>query len=95
MLLKYFYDDQLAQASYMVGCAKTGEALVVDPMRDITPYLAAAQREGLRITHITETHIHADFVSGCRELAATTGATMYLSDEGDADWKYGYANAPT
>ena len=94
MLLKYFYDDQLAQASYMVGCAKTGEALVVDPMRDITPYLAAAQREGLRITHITETHIHADFVSGCRELAAATGATMYLSDEGDADWKYGYANAP-
>lgn len=67
--------------------------MVVDPMRDITPYLAVAQREGLRITHITETHIHADFVSGSCELAAATGATMYLSDEGDADWKYGYADA--
>lgn len=91
MLLKYFYDQRLAQASYMVGCAKTGEALVVDPMRDIEPYLNAAAENGLRITHITETHIHADFVSGARELAAATGGRLYLSDEGDADWKYGYA----
>ena len=91
MLLKYFYDEKLAQASYMVGCAATGEALVVDPMRDITPYLEAAEAEGLKITHITETHIHADFVSGSRELAAETGGQLYLSDEGDADWKYAYA----
>ncbi|MCB0047514.1 MAG: MBL fold metallo-hydrolase [Caldilineaceae bacterium] len=91
MLLRYFYDDKLAQASYMVGCAATGEALVVDPARNVTPYLRAAEKEGLRITHVTETHIHADFVSGSRELAATTGATIYLSDEGDADWKYAYA----
>jgi len=91
MLLKYFYDQRLAQASYMVGCAKTGEALVVDPMRDIEPYLRAAAENGLRITHITETHIHADFVSGARELAAATGGRLYLSDEGDADWKYAYA----
>lgn len=60
MLLRYFYDDRLAQASYMVGCARTGEALIVDPMRYIQPYLDAAQKEGLRITHIAETHIHAD-----------------------------------
>ncbi|HEU4697867.1 MAG TPA: MBL fold metallo-hydrolase [Gemmatimonadales bacterium] len=91
MLLKRFYDTNLAQASYLVGCAATGEALVVDPNRDIAQYLRAAEAEGLRITHITETHIHADFVSGARELAARTGATLYLSDEGDADWKYGYA----
>jgi glyoxylase-like metal-dependent hydrolase (beta-lactamase superfamily II) len=70
MLLKYFYDETLAQASYLIGCARTGEALVVDPMRDVEPYLAAAAKEGLRITHVTETHIHADFVSGVRELAA-------------------------
>lgn len=89
MLLKYFYDKTLAQASYMVGCAATGEALVVDAARDISPYLQTAQAEGLRITHVTETHIHADFVSGSRELAAATGATLYLSDEGDANWKYG------
>ncbi len=94
MLLKYFYDEKLAQASYLVGCAKTGEALVIDPMRNVTPYLRAAEKEGLRITHVTETHIHADFVSGSRELSAATGATMYLSDMGDAEWKYGYADDP-
>jgi hydroxyacylglutathione hydrolase len=94
MLLKYFYDEQLAQASYLVGCAATGEALVVDPMRDVEPYLALAAKEGLRITHVTETHIHADFVSGSRELAARTGATIYLSDMGPAEWKYAYAHEP-
>jgi hydroxyacylglutathione hydrolase len=94
MLLKYFYDEKLAQASYLVGCAKTGEALVIDPMRNITPYLRAAEKEGLRITHVTETHIHADFVSGSRELAAVTGAAVYLSDMGDAEWKYAYAEDP-
>lgn len=94
MIFRYFYDDTLAQASYLVGCAATGEALVVDPMRDIQPYLAMAEKEGLQITHVAETHIHADFVSGIRELAAATGATMYLSDMGDADWKYGFANDP-
>ena len=94
MLLKYFYDEKLAQASYLVGCAKTGQALVVDPMRNIAPYLRAAEKEGLRITHVTETHIHADFVSGSRELAAATGATIYLSDMGDANWKYAYADEP-
>lgn len=94
MLLRYFYDERLAQASYLVGCAKTGEAMVVDPERDITPYLEAAQKEGLRITHVTETHIHADFVSGSRELGAATGATLYLSNMGDENWKYQYAHEP-
>ena len=91
MILKYFYDEKLAQASYMVGCAATGEALVIDPMRDIQPYLHMAEENGLNITHITETHIHADFVSGSRELAHATGAQVYLSDEGTDDWKYAYA----
>jgi len=94
MLLKYFYDSKLAQASYMVGCQATGEALVVDPARNIQPYLETAEAEGLKITHITETHIHADFVSGTRELAAATGANMYLSDMGDESWKYAYAGDP-
>jgi hydroxyacylglutathione hydrolase len=88
MLLKRFYDDQLAQASYLVGCAATGEALVIDPTRDIAQYLRSAEQEGMRITHVTETHIHADFVSGSRELAQRAGATLFLSDEGDANWKY-------
>jgi hydroxyacylglutathione hydrolase len=94
MLLKYFYDRALAQASYMVGCAETGEALVVDPARDIRPYLEAARQEGLRINHVTETHIHADFVSGSRELASVTGAHLYLSDMGGKDWKYGFDAVP-
>lgn len=94
MILKRIYDDKLAQASYLVGCAATGEAVVVDPNRDVDQYLALAAKEELRITAITETHIHADYVSGSRELAHRTGATLYLSDEGDADWKYGFASEP-
>ncbi|WP_437191717.1 MBL fold metallo-hydrolase [Planctomicrobium sp. SH527] len=91
MLLKYFYDPALAHASYLVGCQKTGDALVIDPGRDIDPYLEAAAQQGLRIVGSAETHIHADFVSGSRELADRVGAKLYLSDEGPADWKYLYA----
>jgi hydroxyacylglutathione hydrolase len=79
MLLKYFYDKALAQASYLLGDQQTGEALIIDPARDITPYLEAALEEKLTITQVAETHIHADFVSGSRELAARTGAYLFLS----------------
>lgn len=92
MLIKYFYDDQLAQASYMIGCSALGTALVIDPSRNIHPYLDAAEENGLRIEYVTETHIHADYVSGTRELAHTTGATMLLSDEGGSDWTYQYTD---
>lgn len=92
MLLRYFYDEKLAQASYMVGCQKTGEAIVIDPSRNIEPYLKEAEKEGLRISATAETHIHADFVSGTREFAQRLGTTAYLSDEGDASWKYGFAS---
>jgi hydroxyacylglutathione hydrolase len=91
MLLKYFYDKALAQASYMVGCQESGEALIIDPARDISPYLAAARAEKLTITQVTETHIHADFVSGSRELSAQTGARLYLSALGD----YSFADEQT
>ena len=93
MLLKHIYDPKLAQASYLIGCQATGEAVVVDPNRDVEQYVNLAEDEGLRITHVTETHIHADFVSGARELASVTGAQLYLSDEGDADWKYRFAKS--
>jgi hydroxyacylglutathione hydrolase len=92
MLIKRFYDDKLAQASYLVGCAATGEALVVDPNRDVEQFMEAAEREGMRITHVTETHIHADFVSGARELAERTGAALYLSAEGGEQWQYAFAH---
>jgi hydroxyacylglutathione hydrolase len=92
MLLKYFYDKSLAHASYLVGCQRSGEALVIDPGRNVEPYLEAAAAEGLRIVGAAETHIHADFVSGSRELADRVGAKLYLSDEGPADWKYQFAS---
>jgi hydroxyacylglutathione hydrolase len=91
MLLKRFYDEPLAQASYLIGCTATGEALVVDPNRDVEQYLRAADAEGLRVTHVAETHIHADYVSGARELAERAGAALHLSGEGGPDWAYAFA----
>jgi hydroxyacylglutathione hydrolase len=90
MLFQRFYDEDLAQASYFIGCQATGEAIVVDPRRDIQAYLDEAEKNGMTIVAVTETHIHADYLSGSRELAAATGARLYLSDEGDAEWKYGF-----
>jgi hydroxyacylglutathione hydrolase len=92
MLLKRIYHESLAQAAYLVGCQRTGEALVVDPLRDPERYLEAARADGLRITQVTETHVHADFVSGARELAVRAGARLLLSAEGDARWGYRYAS---
>lgn len=92
MYLERFYDAKLAQASYLVGCAATSEAVVVDANRDLDQYIQAAEREKLRITHVTETHIHADYVSGSRELAERTGARLYLSREGGPDWQYAFAD---
>ena len=92
MLLKYFYDTALAHASYLIGCQRSGEAIVIDPSRSVDQYLDAAAVEGLRIVGSAETHIHADFVSGSRELADRVGAKLFLSDEGPADWKYQFAD---
>jgi hydroxyacylglutathione hydrolase len=94
MLFKHIYDEDLAQASYLIGCQATGEAVVVDARRDVDTFVALAAHHGLRITAVTETHIHADYQSGSRELAARTGARLYLSDEGDRDWKYGFGGTP-
>ena len=91
MIVKRFYDEGLAQASYLIGCAATGDALVVDANRDVEQYLRVAEAEGVRVTAVTETHIHADYVSGSRELAARTGAVLYLSREGGPDWQYAFA----
>lgn len=88
MFFQNIYEKGLAQASYLVGCQKTKEAVVIDPRRDINVYLEIAERENLKITKVTETHIHADFLSGARELAAATGAELLLSDEGGKDWRY-------
>ncbi|MBZ4190775.1 MULTISPECIES: MBL fold metallo-hydrolase [Bacteroidota] len=88
MFFQHVYDKSLAQGSYVIGCQATGEAIVIDAQRDTDIYIDIAKQNNLRITHIAETHIHADFLCGSRELAAVTGATMYLSDEGGEDWQY-------
>ena len=90
MLFKQFYDEDLAQGSYLIGCQATDEAIVIDPRRDIQAYLNEVQRNDMEITTVTETHIHADYLSGSRELANATSAKLYLSDEGTQDWKYGF-----
>jgi len=87
MFFRLIYDDKLAEAAYLIGCQKTGEAIVIDPERDIDRYVKLAAQEGLSITAVAETHIHADFLSGGREFAEL-GAKVYLSDEGGPDWKY-------
>jgi hydroxyacylglutathione hydrolase len=90
VFLRYLYNQKLAHASYLVGCQVTGEAIAVDPGRDIEPYLQEVETQGMQIVAVTETHIHADFLSGARELAERTQARLYLSDEGDENWKYQY-----
>ncbi len=93
MFFQHVYDKSLAQASYVIGCQATGAALVIDAKRDIDTYLEIAKQNKLKITHITETHIHADFLSGSRELAAVTGGELLLSDEGGADWQYEFPHS--
>ena len=94
MILKRFYDEPLAQASFLLGDTTTHEAIVLDPNRDVDAYLQAAAAEKLRIVAVTETHIHADYLSGTRELAQRAGARVYLSDEGGPDWKYRWGHEP-
>lgn len=93
MFFRRFYDEGLAQASYIVGCDTSGEAVVIDANRDIAQYLSVAAAERLRISRVVETHIHADFVSGTRDLAQHTGAALLLSAEGGRDWRYGFATS--
>jgi len=94
MLFRQIFDEKLAQYAYLIGCQETGEALLVDPERDIDQYLDLAEEEGVEIVAVTETHIHADFLSGAREFAERFDTKLYLSDEGDENWKYEWAQEP-
>lgn len=88
MYFQHVFDKSLAQSSYFIGCQQAGVAAVIDPKRDVDTYLQIAKEQNMQITHVFETHIHADFLSGSRELAALTGAGLYLSGEGGPDWQY-------
>jgi hydroxyacylglutathione hydrolase len=92
MFFQHVYDKTLAQASYFIGCQKAGVAAVIDPKRDVDTYLEIAKQHNMKITHIMETHIHADFLSGARELAKLTGGQLYLSAEGGPDWQYQFTD---
>lgn len=86
MYFEQFYLGCLAHASYLL--ASEGEAVVVDPQRDVELYLKAAAEQGATIRHIFETHLHADFVSGHRELAARTGAKIYMGAQSGATFEH-------
>ncbi|WCO68778.1 rhodanese-like domain-containing protein [Iamia majanohamensis] len=85
------YLDCLSQASYLVGDETTGRAAVVDPRRDVDEYLAEAADAGLTITHVIETHVHADFLSGHLELAAATGAEIVYGEAADVEFPVHHA----
>ena len=86
MYFEQFYLSCLAHASYMLG--SEGIAAVVDPQRDVETYLEEAARQNLKISYVIETHLHADFVSGHRELAERTGATIYLGAGAEAKFPH-------
>jgi hydroxyacylglutathione hydrolase len=86
MYFEQFYLTCLSHASYMIG--SEGEAAVVDPQRDVDIYLQAAKEKNLKIRHIFETHLHADFVSGHKELAARTGAKIYIGAQANAGFSH-------
>src|SRR5262249_8571834 len=86
MYFQQFYLGCLAHASYLIGA--DGEAAVVDPQRDVEQYLQAAAAHGLQIKYVIETHLHADFVSGHRELAARTGADIVFGHRAGATFPH-------
>lgn len=92
MFLRQFFDPHLAQYAYLIGCQRTGEAVIIDPLRDVDTYRAVAAENDLRITAVAETHIHADFVSGAAELAADPAVRVLVSAEGGPEWQSEWAD---
>lgn len=89
MFFEQIFEEKLSQYAYLIGCQKNGEAIIIDPMRDIKRYEDLAAKHGLKIVAAAETHIHADYLTGIREFAEK-GVSVYVSDEGNKDWKYEY-----
>lgn len=87
------YDEGVSQYAYIIGCDKTREAVVIDPQRSIKQYLEIAERKNLKIVAVTETHIHADFLSGIREFLNRTNVKAYLSEHGKSEgWDYAWVS---
>jgi hydroxyacylglutathione hydrolase len=94
MYFRQVFDEKLAQYAYLVGCQQTNEALLIDPERDIDRYLRLARADGLEIVATAETHIHADFLSGCREFAVRYGTRTFLPGHTPPDWEYAWIRDP-
>ena len=88
MILKQFYLNCLAHASYLVGDELSHEAAVIDPQRDVDQYVTFAEERGLKIAHVILTHFHADFIAGHLELRSRTGATIYLGAAARAEYPF-------
>ncbi|HEX2910796.1 MAG TPA: MBL fold metallo-hydrolase, partial [Chloroflexia bacterium] len=88
MIFKQFRLADMGCASYLIGSEKSGQALVVDPGWEVEQYIKEAEKQNLRITHIFETHLHADHVSGNRRVAAQTGAAIYLHEAAGASFPH-------
>ncbi|UUX93059.1 MBL fold metallo-hydrolase [Methanoplanus endosymbiosus] len=86
MIIKQFFIEKIAHSSYLIGGKRA--CAIVDPCRDVDRYIAAAEEEGLKITHILETHLHADFVSGHMDLADITGADIYAPGNGKCQFEH-------
>jgi hydroxyacylglutathione hydrolase len=87
MLVRQIFDPKLAQYAYLVGCPRSGEAIVIDPQRDTDRYFEAAARNKLKLVAAVDTHIHADYLSGLRQMAEH-GLIVYASKEGGPEWQY-------
>ncbi|HET6202771.1 MAG TPA: MBL fold metallo-hydrolase [Planctomycetota bacterium] len=88
MHFRTFFVEELAQSSYLIGCEKAGVCAVVDPERHVEAYLRAAAEKGMRVTHVLQTHLHADFIAGHRELAEKAGAKIALSKKAGASYDH-------
>lgn len=88
LVIEQFVSERLGNSAYLVGSRAAGEAVLIDPLRDIEPYLARAEALGLRVVNALETHIHNDFVSGAREVAQATGARLGASAEAELAYPF-------
>jgi hydroxyacylglutathione hydrolase len=91
MFLRQITDPTLSQNAYLIGCQRTGEALVIDPERDVDRYLGMARDNGFKLVAVADSHIHADYLSGARELVERHGARGYFSAEGGDEWQFEWA----
>src|SRR5678815_4228931 len=88
--IKPFVDKGLGNSAYLIGSHDTKKGILIDPLRDVDQYLQAAEERGIQLTHVLDTHLHADFVSGNREIAQKTGAVIGAS----AEAKVGFDHQP-